>query len=923
MSVQLIVYPQTYQGHHNVVSLSETEQCVNGINFTGLSTSLSHDCTTGNIPLELMTSAYPSTPNTWYRFRSTATGTPSLPINSAGTAIMYATTIGSISGIYQRMTNLTVGGSYTISMQISNQGTGSFFLMTMNNDGTQNSAYINAATGFPVLSTTFIASQPDNTLLLGYYSTVVDDVAISGVSVQPTGETPGYWSSDTLDGQQILDLYEDEDIPLTLSVDDFKNSAEQVQSYSKAFNIPATKRNNKIFDNVFEITRSDNGLVFNPYIKTKSVLKQDGFILFEGYLRLIDIQDKDGEISYNINLYSEVVALADVLKDKTFNDFRYGFVELAHEYDITAIKTSWNNTGTPFPYVFLNVSGFRSDYDTVKYPFVDWNHQMVVSDGTLGTAGNPQLTKLEQAFRPFIQLRYLIQRIFSETNQFSYTSSFIDSDDFKKLYMDFNWGSAEDGAAPDAFNSLEQEDSRSSDYFINQTTYNAASKLRFDVTITGSNAYWDNTDYKYVSPVNNLEVQCNFDIRLYNTGGTTYSNNIRISKFNSFGQVLEVFAEDNNSIGSSSTKVFSGDFTTVLQTGEYIQAQSKVITSNQIRMTMAGFDNQLQFTSSNQFAFVHVLMHESRGDMGQWEFLKGIMTMFNLVSIPDKSNPNNILIEPYGDIFTSSDDPLNPNYFDNNSTELDWTPKVDVSEMKLTPLTELNKKTIFKFVEDDDDYAFNTYKEAVLGHLYGSKVFDASAYTILEGTKEIVAEPFAATVIKPLMPQYDDIITPAVYAMNEDGTSGGFDNSPRIMFNNDVKTTVSGYYIPAQNSGSAVSSETEYLQFSHLSDVPTITTVPPATTDTKDFHFGACQFVDPIIGNPTANNLFNLYWLPYFNELYNPDTRTMTMKVNLHGGDINKFSFYDVVTIKNRKFRVNKINYKPNDLATVEFILIT
>jgi hypothetical protein len=62
--------------------------------------------------------------------------------------------------------------------------------------------------------------------------------------------------------------------------------------------------------------------------------------------------------------------------------------------------------------------------------------------------------------------------------------------------------------------------------------------------------------------------------------------------------------------------------------------------------------------------------------------------------------------------------------------------------------------------------------------------------------------------------------------------------------------------------------------------------------------------------------------LPYFNELYNPDARTMTLKVNLTPGDINTFNFYDTVFIKNRLFRVNKIDYKPNELATVEFILI-
>ena len=46
------------------------------------------------------------------------------------------------------------------------------------------------------------------------------------------------------------------------------------------------------------------------------------------------------------------------------------------------------------------------------------------------------------------------------------------------------------------------------------------------------------------------------------------------------------------------------------------------------------------------------------------------------------------------------------------------------------------------------------------------------------------------------------------------------------------------------------------------------------------------------------------------------------MKVNLTPADINTFKMSDKVMIKNRVFRVNKIDYKPNNLATVEFILI-
>ena len=113
------------------------------------------------------------------------------------------------------------------------------------------------------------------------------------------------YNAEFSDGQVICDIYEEEDIPLSLSIDNFKNVAEKVQSYSKDFNLPATKRNNKIFTHLFDVTRIQDTFSFNPYVKTQCILKQDGYDIFQGFLRLIDIVDKEGEISYSVNLYSE------------------------------------------------------------------------------------------------------------------------------------------------------------------------------------------------------------------------------------------------------------------------------------------------------------------------------------------------------------------------------------------------------------------------------------------------------------------------------------------------------------------------------------------------------------------------------------------------------------------------------------------
>ena len=688
-------------------------------------------------------------------------------------------------------------------------------------------------------------------------------------------------------------MYEDEDLPLTLSVDNFKNVAEKVQSYSKAFNLPATKRNNKIFNQVFDVTRSDDGVIFNVYKKTKCVLKQDGFVLFTGYLRLLDVTDKGQEISYNVNLYSEVIALADYLKELSFRDL--DFSELTHDYNLTNIQDTWSATGVN--YTWNNTSGFRTS-ETVKYPFVDWNHQFI-----LGTSGNPVLPNLESAFRPFINIKYIIERIFENT-PFTFTSDFFDTTDFEKLYMDFNWGPQTNGAAPLKSGGFTQSFNTSAgDYFFGSSY--TKFKLQ-DLTSGNQQGLWDNTNYKFISDVNNLEVTADYYLRCQNDTASSKGNSIRISKFSSAGQVLETFAVDSNSIGGNQTKTFQGSLSTVLNVGEYIQAQASSPTSNTVKISMSSPMSNIHFIYDNNATQVVPLLYTLRGELGQWDFLKGLITMFNLVTMPDENNPNNIKIEPYGDIFINNPD----------SVQLNWTEKIDISEMKLEPLTDLNRRTIFKFVEDDDDYAFNQYKFDVGGHLYGSKKYNATdEFNILEGLTEVIAEPFAATVVKPLMDNFPEFITPALYSMGEDGVSEGFDNSPRIMYDNGEKTLSSTTYsIPTQNNVGGDALANQFLQFSHYKFGGT------SLSAYRDFHFGECQLLTNQV--VTVNNLFNLYWLPYYSELYNPNTRTMTIKVNLNPADINTFKFNDTVFIKNRVFRVNKIDYKPNDLATVEFILI-
>ena len=916
MSVQLIVYPQSFEGQYNEISSSPTEFLVNGINFANLDSTPTY--TSIVVPtlytyLDTLFNAPATIINSWYRFRNDNSGSPAFPTSVGGDLILdtTATTSGnSISGVYQTISNLVVGNQYTITINQSTATNGTIATKISNGSTIYFSSFDFASS--TLITNTFIAQSTESTVMIAYENNIVNTATITDISIQPViGAIPSGATNVLDNGQVIVDLYEDEDIPLSLSVDDFKNVAEQVQSYSKAFNLPATKRNNKIFDQIFEITRSYDGVIFNPYRRTQCVLKQDGFILFEGYLRMLDVTDKEGEISYNVNLYSEVLALADILQDRTFRDL--DFTELEHDYNKDNIKRSWNDSGNSIAYTNPSTSGFRDAYTTLRYPFVNWNNQMPISDGTNGIAGFPQLITLGQAFRPFINIKYIIDRIFEATD-FTYESSFFNELDFNKLYMDFNWGGDVEPNINRGQGTGENDNITGITAGLTNTklpfdieSFSNASELGFDITTSRFTASFDNQVYT-------INATFKFSYTGYSSGQIGQCG---WEKFDSSGIATGSFFMSNQlfasntgaSFGNISTSFYQ---TVILNTGESLRPSFKkfdagvTLTQLTTQQLAAFSSNSATVTTGTTSTTSETLLENLRGETEQWKFLKGLITMFNLVSLPDQDNPNNIKIEPYQDVFITPALTTPP---------LNWTEKIDVSQMKLTPLTELNRKTIFKFVDDDDDTAFNQYKNQVGGHLYGSQKYNATnEFNILDGEDEIVAEPFAATIVKPLSSQFPAFITPAIYAMNDDGTSEGFDNSPRIMYNNGIKSTGVSYFIPAQNGVVGSAAETNFLQFSHLSAIP-------SSSSAFDFHFGVCQLIQGV-GSPTANNLFNLYWLPYYSELYNPNTRTMTIKVNLSPADINTFKFNDTVFIKNRVFRVNKIDYKPNDLATVEFILI-
>ena len=66
----------------------------------------------------------------------------------------------------------------------------------------------------------------------------------------------------------------------------------------------------------------------------------------------------------------------------------------------------------------------------------------------------------------------------------------------------------------------------------------------------------------------------------------------------------------------------------------------------------AGDYSYLTCYYNNNAVGVCSLLQAARGELAQWDFFKGLTTMFNLITLQDPVNPSNLLIEPYDDVFT-------------------------------------------------------------------------------------------------------------------------------------------------------------------------------------------------------------------------------------------------------------------------------
>jgi len=681
-----------------------------------------------------------------------------------------------------------------------------------------------------------------NTLLIAYPQSTTEPLSY------PTGEV-------------ILDLYKDEPIPLVLNVDDFTNVAEKASSYSKSFEIPGTKNNNLFFNHIYDITSDSN---FNTHLKTKIIVKEDSIDIFSGYLQLNEIVNKGDEISYEITLFSEATNLKDTLSEKIFRDLDLS--ELNHTYDKDNIKNSWTgildlDSALPSD----SFAGSGSTTDVLKYPLVNF--------GYINAANT--LFYMDRAinFKPFLNALYLTENIFRDAG-YSFSSTFLNSVDFNKLYVDFNSGSvagyvhctAKDG----------------------QGTYSTTfSNINFTTAATTTpplSDYYDlSTDV--FTATNDGYVECGINLDMVSGGNMRlelHCSNTSNSAYNGAFPYTLV---------NGATYDYSNTFQLKVDAGDTIEWKLKA-NSGTCQIDSTGNNYAAFGISSSLSVNINDILLTYKGDVNQWEFFKGIVDMFNLVILQDDNNPTKLTITPYKD------------WVDTGNL-LDWTSKVDDTEIKYIPIDGLAREISFKLSEDSDDWITSNHSNPSdwrYGYNFNSNIEIAD-----KDKEEIEVGVFSDTYVKYI--NYDTILPQIVNEPVDDA----WENNLRILYDNGVRVLPSGFYNEAAGYPDGFSWETEYLLFSAVNQFP-------ITSTASSYRFNSMQ--EQYSSIPVLNTLYNVYWSKYIDELHHKDTRIVELKVRLTATDLSEFRFNDIILIKNKKFRVKKIDYKAGAMSKVELITI-
>lgn len=228
-----------------------------------------------------------------------------------------------------------------------------------------------------------------------------------------------YILSEDLSAYKRIELFNDEKISVTSSVQDIADISKVFTDFSQSFTVPATPTNNAIFKHWYE-NDVDNG--FDARKRKDAYIELDTIPFRVGKIQLEKAQYKNGNLdNYQITFFGSIVSLKDKFNNLSLKDVNYS--SLYFNYTGSAVKS--------------RVTGDDND---VKFPLITSNNVWqwdtngaIREDWDISKSATPiYYTDLF----PAVRLKRLLTTI-GDTIGVNFQGTFLDDNRFKRAFIWF------------------------------------------------------------------------------------------------------------------------------------------------------------------------------------------------------------------------------------------------------------------------------------------------------------------------------------------------------------------------------------------------------------------------------------------------------------------------------------------------------
>ena len=693
----------------------------------------------------------------------------------------------------------------------------------------------------------------------------------------------------------ILDTYEGVNYPFNYAIGDVRDITKRNIDFSKTIKLPATKNNNKFFEYFFNVNVQSGSFDVNQ--KEFIRVEENGNIVFEGFLQLLSVTLQDGFNYYEAVVFSSFRNILDIVQNLDLSDL--DFSEYNHIYEKETFKQSIQAQRKNYKYYTEKVNaGLTPNLQTMELGY-GYTYPYISYDGTIQSYDENNAS-FPNAFPAFFVNEY-IEKIFLLAG-YKIESKFFETEYFRSLILPFTNGDlsftqeelnsylVEYNNGFYYYENFDGDDSATVDFILSNPTKVIDTYNAYDYTnntIQTLTCKKKGSYYLDVSSLVSIESENNTPVNLYKNPNYKISfilkkNGVQINK-------ISIPFEVDTNINNASSNTIQAQFVNIdLEVGDTLNVYLNFETSlyyneggeslgDDYYSDITDFDTtnneyKLQLTSGTDIELTDKLdVSKSLPKIKITDFLKSIITMFNLYIYPKQDTLNTLIIETRDEFYNGN----KTHFFDS---------KLDRSKpIKISTLSEESAKTYLYKYKEGKDYINIEYNAANDGRQYAQKEV-VTDNQFLTNTQSYTSS-FAASGNRFI----DDFNVP-VFFDREGNDIDGYTNKeiklePRILF----------------YGGNGFASSRETLNY------PTFSLDFEAMKQTSDADEWIPYF-----------DLYNLFHKNTVEEVSSPNAKLLTCYLDLNVSEIN---IADKIYILGEYWRINKIidyNANSNDTTKVE-----